>query len=283
MEPSTSTSSRNSPQRSHIVLGVVVIANAACDLFLSSNLTGRFPRLLAMGVLFSQPLFLGAWAAFGPPPAVKRLPLTLIALVVITIANGLRSSNLHAEYLELLLIEFGIFFASAVVLTIVAKIRRWRISRNDSGGEQALNRFSLRYLVGLTTMVAILLGVGRILVPTSSTPPSSGSLWDLLLRLAVPCGTILLATFPVLSVPLLVLSTRVNYIAAVAAMLIVWTASFLCAIATIVSYSTEPLQQIVIDIAGLQIAGTAVGIAFALGVRFAGYRLTRYPPSPSST
>jgi hypothetical protein len=283
VETSAITSNRNSLLRSNVILAAIVAANAAFDIFLPMNQTNRFPRLLAMGVLFSQPLFLGAWAAFGPSSAVKRLPLTFVALGLVTVANAFRSSNLPADYRELLLIEFGIFATSAAVLATIATFLHSRITRNDHSGEVEPNRFSLKYLVGLTTAVAIVLGLARMFVANDSTPPSAGSWYDLLIRFGFPCAVIVLATLPVLSVPLLVLSPRVNHFATTIAILVAWIVSFVGAISIVTFHSTtEPLQDIIIDIAGLQISAAVVGLVSALGVRFAGYRLTRSRPSLQS-
>jgi hypothetical protein len=66
---------------------------------------------ILVGGLFQQPVLLAMWAAFGPAPAIRRIPLSIAALAAILLAPAV-AKQLSAKELsdtEVLVMVSGMF------------------------------------------------------------------------------------------------------------------------------------------------------------------------------
>jgi hypothetical protein len=124
------------------------------------------------GTLFGLATLAGAWAALGPGWLVWRQPLSLVCLAVLVVALGIhyRVHRGPGDFNVLVMFGSGIFaqwiMTQAVLWTIVGGFGV-RLTRNSavlatgSGSPQ----FGIRSLMIVTAVIAVLLGLGRILVP----------------------------------------------------------------------------------------------------------------------
>src|SRR5262245_41261232 len=165
-------------------VGPVLIANwlllAVVDLNRSSGLLETTARLLLAGTLFGNAALAAAWTAFGPTPLVWRLPLSLIWVIMQSVAiavslhlNG-GPPNDHIFFGAVLLIQWLLlqFPLWAVALGFGVHLRH---SGEIDGNSNAVRQFGIRQLVIVTTIMSGVFAVGRVIVPTLVAPQSIGS------------------------------------------------------------------------------------------------------------
>jgi hypothetical protein len=194
----------------------LVLAHAAFILLL--NPTGPTTRSsdedwlfsLATGVLVTQPMLFSAWMILGPPPAVWRVPITLAGYVLVCLASGIRTWNLFSDFntpnavdLNFMIANAIFFVAIAVLAFAVRKAVGWRIVHNKNVSPYLVtNQFSMKYPIVLTTICAVLLAVGRSL----ATEDTHTQIFEIL----TPIAAILIAVFPVMLIPVLVMWKRIT-------------------------------------------------------------------------
>lgn len=183
-----------------------VVAYAIFDLFCSGfNGPIAWHRRILVGIWMSQAILTGAWTAIGPPPAVKRVPLTNVALLILTIVSSLNQPG-NPHFAEGCLIVFGLSAGAALTTWVVGWRAHWQIASREAPAA-AINQFSLKYMIGLMTIIGITLALSRTL--TKSDDSISVSNWSAnLLRLIRAIGLILMGMLPLLTVPIVVLSRR---------------------------------------------------------------------------
>jgi hypothetical protein len=227
-----------------------------------------------MGVVLLEPVLFAMWAMLGPPPALYRLPATAGAFGVIVFAGAFTHPGwFSADYV---VIAVAFFSVTAVLMFVTAAITRWSIR----DGEEALspgtvvNQFSLRYLISITTLCAVLLGAGRVMASLRDIPESS--LPNQISQILAPLGLLLLVTFPAILLPLLILSQRPRLIVFVLFGLVWLGLSWLAVETIFVNFGGMERTEIAYDIASIQLgAGVTSGLAAVL-IRFGGYRLVKW-------
>jgi hypothetical protein len=196
-------------------LALLVAAYAAFNLLLNPMRGDgdEISMLLFMGIFFMQPVVFAMWMAIGPPPAAKRIPFSLAGFVFVGFAACVAQllappdvfnypNGIGPEWL----IMPGALFAAALMLVLVVRIvTRWSIRniRRVNVGASDVNQFSIKYLLLLTAVCAVLLGIGRWL--TSSMDWSFGSN---ILELIAKIWLILLVIIPAILVPITLISFR---------------------------------------------------------------------------
>jgi hypothetical protein len=269
--PDTSDSPR---ARSWLCLGFLVAAHAIFNICISPFEGGpTFFNLLVMGVILSQPVLFAGWATIGPPPASKRLPLTIAAFAAVILSGGMTSD----EWLSLnyLLIALTFFVVAIAAMLVIAWRLRWSIrqTRGPEAGDMPLNQFSLKFLLAVTTISAALLGIGRALASRQDWGRTQGWQSDVL-EMIGPIGYLLLALLPALIAPTLVLSPRPKLYVMVT-IPIVWIGLTVLAVETIVALEGPSRWDVVKDVVVLQLGSSMAGILTTVVLRIAGYRLFR--------
>jgi hypothetical protein len=159
----------------------------------------------------------------------------------------------------------------------VSKLAGWKILNPRQAAETSapLNQFSLKYLLTLMTVCAILLGVGRVLASRQGWATSESTSRNVLESIIIPVGFITLAMIPSIVVPLLILSGRPSTRLAVILPL-GWAALTWLAVETIVAIDGPPDKlEIAKAVVGLQLGAAVAGLVSAVVVRYCGYRLIR--------
>jgi hypothetical protein len=149
-----------------IVVGLLLLVFLPPDSFDNAGLAYLF------GTVFGQATLAAAWTAFGPLPLHWRLPLSLLWIASLIAANAFNSMFCFGGLLD----EFDYFLAACLTgqyallqaplggLAFGYGLRlrsREETSRTFSAREM---QFGIRQLMIFTTVVAVVLGAGRIAV-----------------------------------------------------------------------------------------------------------------------
>jgi hypothetical protein len=270
MADSTAASSDDVRHYAGFLLGGLLLAHGAFNLLFNPFSTRQtYPLMMEVGVVLAQPMLFASWLVIGPPPATKRLPLTIAAFSAIILADAITSDDwLSMEYL---LIAAILFVITAVVMFAVCRLTGWKVLHMwhsaDSG--LPLHQFSLRYLLSVTTIFAALLGLGRALASGhewSATPP--------ILDMLLPVTFVLLALIPIFFAALVVLTgSPPNRI--LIAIPLLWAGLTWLAVEAIVAVENEPRWEVAREISLMQLGAASAAILSAVLLRIAGYRLYR--------
>jgi hypothetical protein len=269
-------------------LGALVAAHVAFVVLLNPSGPTTWHEewlyLTATGVVTVQPMLFAAWLSLGPPPATKRIPLSIAALVVVFLASGIKQWSLFSTQtaknsldFDWLILDVAFFVAIIILGFIARKLFRWRIANiHTMSTGLTVNQFSLKYLLVLTTICAVLLSLGRNLAMQANH--------TVIAEMLTPIGLVLLAMFPALIVPVMALSKRPP-IRVLLVLVVAWAAlSWLGVQAIIAMYRSPQMSESVItrQVLLMQLGGTIAGGVSALVVRFCGYRLfSRWAAGPS--
>jgi hypothetical protein len=225
--------------------------------------------MVVVGVVLAQPMLFATWLVIGPPPATKRLPLTIAAFSAIILAGAITSEEwLSMDYL---LIAAVLFVFTVVVMFAVYKLTGWKVLHTWQGADSdlSLHQFSLKYLLSVTTIFAVLLSVGRTL--------ASGHEWGAfppILDMLLPVSFVLLALIPIFFAALAVLSDwPPNRI--LIAIPLLWAGLTWLAVEAVVAVENEPRWEVARVISLMQLGAASAGILSAVLLRSAGYRLYR--------
>jgi hypothetical protein len=264
-------------------LALLVAAHATFNLLLNPMGGGsdEFLTMLCMGVVFMQPIVFAMWTAIGPPPAMKRIPYTLAGFIIVVFATcvvaqlRLSSSNFPSNRigLEFLIVPGALYAAAIIVALAVRIVTRWHIgnSRGNAGPATPVNQFSIRNLLVLTAVCAVLLGIGRWLAISSESFDAS---WVEIGRIVARIWLILFVMIPAILITLTVISFRPTLRMCLGTVfsgcVLAWVA-----IETIILLDNPPRREVTRQVLFIQLGAMLGGIASALMLRFAGYRLFR--------
>lgn len=155
---------------------------------------------LMYGSLFGQTAIAAGWTAFGPGQFIIRWPLAML-WVTILIVIATMPVVVQGEYGVALLYGFwfgGQYLLSVIVLGGLALGCRLRLryQRDTKTEFMREGQFGIRQLIFFTAIIAVILGIGRILVPMG-LPDLMGGPWTILLFMIVAEGVL---TLPLISV-----------------------------------------------------------------------------------
>lgn len=284
MADSTANSSDFSRRRSWLLLGLVVAGHAALNVLLNPigvpvSGTVDWLMLLLIGVVISQPVLFAGWAVMGPGSSIQRVPLTVAALATVVFAGYITAWNLLVSNwrdAELLIMSVSTFAVAATVMMLIRKLTRWRIVHlcETSNASAPANQFSLRFLLGLTAVCAVLLGSARSLASQQWLGLGASSAWHATLPgLLNAIGGALLVTFPAFTVPLIALSRRPTIQVLITVPLLWATLSWLAVETMVAIHPTEVRSEVAIEITFVQLGTAAAGLISAIALRFGRYRL----------
>jgi len=232
--------------------------------------------LICMGVLVSQPVLFGIWAAIGPGPFFARVPATIAALIAVCIAGVIRRWNLlwpsvaaTSIQADQFVWDLALFALVMGTMWIAGKLVGWRVvSYSNEPSAAQLNQFSLKFLLGLTAVCSVLLAIGRLWASANASAASFA-------------GIVLLTLFPVLVLPFIALSVRPlwRFILLVP---VLWAFLTWLAIETVAAMEKVPPSQVANELVLLQVGAAIASLTAAMMLRLAGYRFSR-PPRSSGT
>jgi hypothetical protein len=235
------------------------------------------------GALAAQLAVLALWAAIGQTRFTIRFLGALFLSVVIAIVFliGLRiaftAPPIFVVFLTLGTAFFGVLI-STLIFTLTSLWTKERLQhRSDSKGTSAQpagGKFSIAYLIGLTTGTALLVAMLKTLVGSFSDQSFGGPAVPTIIDIClVTTQYVILCTLIVLCVTQLVLRTQGNAVAALGLLAIVFIATPVH-FALLATYRTLRLQNADYFYAGIYLFGfTFFCLLFAAIGRLAGYRL----------
>jgi hypothetical protein len=161
-------------------------------------------------------------------------------------------------------------------MRIVGHRMKWQIASQQATATAATNQFSIKYLIGLTTAVALTLAIVRLMVGSNTFGNTAGVNMTFFARFIWICAVILLGTLPIPTVPILILSGRPTAKSLVL-LFLAWAVSTLAAVLIVIALDRVDWSRITGDLLGFQLGGTIMSALAATFVRTAGYRLTVRP------
>ncbi len=203
-------------RRAWIILMLLIGTLAAFNLTLNPEGTtvDKIPEHFAlplMGAAMAQPVLFAIWAALIDSPAILRIPLSLAASMVVFFAGTIKQWNVFTSENsppagQELLMELALFGISLAIVLVARWLIGWRIGRlTGTGANERTNQFSLKYLLLLTTICAVLLLARRILLAGNFWHESAFWTKEVSEGL-IFVGLILVALFPLLIIPLIAIA-----------------------------------------------------------------------------
>jgi hypothetical protein len=264
---------------------LLVFAYAAFNVLLNpmgaSTRGDEFPTLILIGVMLVQPAIFAIWIALGPPPAAMRIPLTVAGLMFVLFAGCITQFSLVGDNRfnrispTSLVMPLSQFVAWIVLMLLVRKVTRVRIENiySDAGRLPSTNQFSLKYLLVLTMICAVLLAIGRGLTFSRDWPAAPS--WQEIGFLISRTGIMLLGIFPAILLPSIVMAARPSRRRFVGA-LVAWAVLAWLAVEAIVLMDTMPKDKMAYQLVLVHLGAGGASLASAFVLRRAGYRLLRH-------
>jgi hypothetical protein len=267
------------PRRYRVVLwvGPLVVLHWLCVVFVDDDPTSPFIQALFValfwGMLFGHTAVAAAWTAFGPESLAFRLPLALVwvtGVVVVTAVN----LSLHGGPSEMAIyIGVGVFGQWLILqfplwgLVIGFSLRLQHI--DDVGPESGQpQQFTIRQVIGLTALVGVIFGIGRIVAPSALQSLDTHTSFAKIIAFLGVAQVVL--TLPLLLASLLHRFAIPGVLLALTLILVsvIWEVPLLNAM---VSGSAAPMRVLI-----AMNAGTALTmLVLLMAVRLNGYSLAR--------
>ncbi len=151
-----------------------------------------------LGTMFGQTTMAAAWTALGPAPLILRLPLSLLWVVLLLAALGLGSVVRSTPQQVVVLMAVSLatqWIVSQVPLWALALGFGLRLQHRDAAeGVHSQKQFGIGQLMIFTAIIAVLLGLGRVLVASGWF--SLGQDQELLPVFLFLAGTVVVVTLP---------------------------------------------------------------------------------------
>jgi hypothetical protein len=135
----------------------------------------RVPELVGfcfiLGTMYTQVTLAAAWMAFGPLPFLWRLPLSLASVASLILAFGVNLSLYDGPGWELIIVLGGCLLAQWLIaqvplwgLGLAYGVRVLHPSQLQRQPDPRERQFGIRELLIFTTIIGVILGLGRALV-----------------------------------------------------------------------------------------------------------------------
>ncbi len=256
-------------------------------LFAADWSNGDMPESLLVfaGCCAIQPMLLGLWAALGPGAFLLRLPLVANALVLVVLATillpplGDRSLNSENELVVWLVLVGAMIFVFA---TILGAVVRWWSRQSiqlfgDSTRSHSPIRFSVKYILGLTTVTAVSLAMAGRAISRLREPLDR--IWSDVdvFALAVTPTIIFAICLPIAVVPWIILSGLPRAPLVVLGLLFwfLWT----IVTAVVLKNAFRPPENIFPFLLSIQFGAVAVSLGSGLVLRAFGFQLVTNSPT----
>jgi len=150
------------------------------------------------GILVSEIAILTLWSALASMSWASRIAVSFLTLVFIasTFIAGLRLADSGLP-IQIAIIIYGIsvlgFVCLNIPLSILRLTRGWKLmGPGDSETSKNQSQFSISFLLGITTMVAILYTIVRASLPTTSESGMPPIWWSIVVCIVLTMYSILL-------------------------------------------------------------------------------------------
>jgi hypothetical protein len=234
---------------------------------------------LVLGTMFGQVSLAAAWCALGPFSLIRRLPLSFVWLAAIVVALGCNiARNSNSPGFQLLLTYSGTLLFQWLVLQtpiwlLVARygLRVRCVDDVELANDSRDKQFGIRQIMALTALVALVLGIGRLLLGGMQRGTSFGKPVELVAYACLALANVLVSA-PAIGVMLL---PRVTVAALCGALLFsaFATAIELSALNLIDPGPPSNAQMFwVLSLVNLVQCGWVLAVLFLL--RLGGYRIT---------
>lgn len=135
------------------------------------GLPDAFGFCLMLGTMYAQVTLLAAWMAFGPLPLLWRLPLSLVAVLCLIVATGINLMLYHRSEFEMLIVLAGCLLGQWFIaqlplwgLGLAYGLRLQHLDEINRAIDPRDRQFGIRELLIFTTIIAVILGIGRVVV-----------------------------------------------------------------------------------------------------------------------
>jgi hypothetical protein len=272
-----------------LLLGLVVAAHFGFNLLCNPigapvSAAAKWRGLMLVGAIIGQPALFAIWTSLGPGPTSGRLLLTTTAFMIVVFGEYYIGWNLLARTggsnwgdAEFLVFPAAVYAVCAMGMIMVRKFAGWRITRlyDVRTSKSTARQFSMKFILGYTAVCAALLGAGQLLASSRQF----GSRADPLASILAQIGGMLLVILPSFIVPLMALAKRPSVAVAVV-LLLLWVALSLLAVETLLNMNpNETRANLIVEVGFVQLGAAIAGLASALLLRLAGYRLVTLPPA----
>lgn len=154
-----------------VVAGWLLIASLGHSIS-SDSIESQLNIGLILGSMFGQVSLSAAWCALGPFPFVRRLPLSFLWLVAIVVSFGSNvAQQANSQGFQVLVVYGGGMLLQwlLVQFPIWLVVARYglRVGLPDGSGrvsDSRKNQFGIREIMVLTALVAVALGMGRLML-----------------------------------------------------------------------------------------------------------------------
>ncbi|HVT27943.1 MAG TPA: hypothetical protein VHE81_08010 [Lacipirellulaceae bacterium] len=245
------------------------------------------------GFFVAQPILFAAWTALGSGSIFTRLPIAVACLALVSVSPGFVPSTFHTvqklEFVIVALVELGMFAITTALFLLfrwIARFRLWSPSQNVQLPRRI--RFSVKFILLLTTLLAVDLGMALQLQFQAERSPGSNPFGLPFYAEIVLTGSALLTVIilPTVAVPLFILHGGGSPWAIGSAVLF-----WIIEVATLAIFffdKIKPPESVTRQLAA-QFAAVVASSIVAIVLRRAGVRLVRarttplesQPPTPS--
>jgi hypothetical protein len=261
----------------------VVVAFAvlnALTTWISQSVTNEIAGFMMLGAAIIQPMLLGVWTALGSGSILMRatmaLPCVLLVIVVPGYVPPYFSDLQRREFVTIALACIAIYVISLIVFLIFRRLTRLRLQSHVSGDspDKPGIRFSVKFLLAVTTIYAVCLGLATRLTFQSKPPPPSFLFGPDFFIFVVWFGGAILAAavLPTIAVPLAILHGRPTRRASIIATSI-WAVVTL--VLFVVLFDDGPTEAIGVPLL-TQTGAILTGMITALALRYFGLRVIRF-------
>jgi hypothetical protein len=270
------------------VVIALALLNSAATAFWPDAGNDDYFVLVAWPMFAFEPMAFGVWTALGAGSILKRLPVAAACLMLVFVAPSFVPAAFadlsQSEYTVGVATGFGVFAATIVLFLIFRRFTGFRIipTTVQKSADSAGLKFSIKELLGLITLYAVVLGLVSQLV-FQTKPDPNGSIFlgpDCFIRMFLFGGSIVsTAVLPTLTVPLSILHGRPTR-RAIALMPVVWVVATLPVALLVLTADVDDYSEFLGALLLVQLTAATVGALVAIALRSAGLRLVRRTNKP---
>lgn len=265
-----------------VVIALTLLNTTATALWPSAG--DSYFALFAWAMYGFEPIAFGIWAALGTGSILKRLIIAVPCLVFVFVCPGFvpaAFANLRQnEYTAGLVMGLGIFAASTVIFLIVRMFTGLGIvsTTAQTSRESAGLRFSIKELLGIVTLYAVVLGLLNQLAFRAETDSNNLIFGpDFFIRfLLFGSSIVFAAVLPTFAIPLAVMYGRPSR-RATTYLLVVWAMITLSATFIFRFVEGDSFLEILGPLIAIQMSAATAGALTASWLRHNGLRLVRPP------
>lgn len=135
---------------------------------------GQFFVGLAIGSLFAFTILPSLWTAFGPGHRIVRWPLACLMLIAVPLSLAQSNSSIISPLLLGQTLIVVLLLLLAILLRFQLGIRLVTLTNSAIlQSRVAVKQYGIRHLMILTTVIAVLLSVGRMIMPFLERVPAN--------------------------------------------------------------------------------------------------------------